>query len=343
MKVSVIIPCYNTAAYVGQTLESVFAQTYRDYEVAVVNDGSPDTPQLEAVLETWQDRITYIKTSNQGVAAARNTGIRATRSHLIAFLDSDDYWHPDYLSSQVQAMAELDADIVYPNAVVFYDSPEVQSPRLMTEMVPLQGNVTVESLVNQTCYVMVSALMKREVIEGVGLLDQDSEMLGCEDFDLWLRCAKSGARFVYNDVPLVYYRRREGSLSNAETRMYESRVRVLRKSKSKLPLSLAEQQAVDVAVENDIARRLYVEAKSRIAEGDIAAGIEKLYRANTVFRSRRIHLMLVLLALAPQLAQSAYTLRLRYLKVRTRKQSGISLPLRQNTEPRLGSQQLSAA
>src|SRR5215470_9782415 len=75
--VSVIVPAYNTARFITETLQSVFAQTFRDYEVIVVNDGSPDTEDLKRVIASWCDRITYIEQENRGLAGARNTGIRA--------------------------------------------------------------------------------------------------------------------------------------------------------------------------------------------------------------------------------------------------------------------------
>ena len=82
-----IIPCYNTAGYVVETLESVFSQTYKDYEVVVVNDGSPDTPSQELAIAPWRDKITYIKTENHGLAGARNNGIRASSGERVALLD----------------------------------------------------------------------------------------------------------------------------------------------------------------------------------------------------------------------------------------------------------------
>jgi glycosyltransferase involved in cell wall biosynthesis len=100
-RVSVIIPAYNAAPHIAEALDSVFQQTFRDFEVIVVNDGSPDTPQLEAALAPYLDRILYIKQENRGSAGARNAGILASRGELLAFLDSDDLWLPGYLEAQV--------------------------------------------------------------------------------------------------------------------------------------------------------------------------------------------------------------------------------------------------
>jgi len=105
--VSVIIPAYNAAGFISETLQSVFAQTYRDFEIIVVNDGSPDTAALEAVLRPFADRLVYLPQENRGVSAARNTGIRAARGRYVAFLDSDDLWEPEFLAAQM-GMLERD-------------------------------------------------------------------------------------------------------------------------------------------------------------------------------------------------------------------------------------------
>lgn len=318
MKASVIIPCYNTARYVAQTLQSVFAQTYSDYEVVVVNDGSPDTPQLEAELAPWRDRITYLKSENQGLAAARNFGIRNSSGELLAFLDSDDYWHPEYLAIQVQALKnDPEADIVYPNAFIVNEGPSPSPDGLLRDRTPSRGPVNFISLVNQTCVVMVSSLMKRAAVERAGLLN--GELRCCEDFDLWLRCLKTGSKIIYHDVPLVYYRVRGDSLSASETRMLKTRIQVIENAKATLPLTEAERQAADAAIVNDIARQQYAEAREQFARGNMGTVIAKLYEANTFYRSRRIHAMLVMLVMAPQLVQSAYNLRQRYLNGRTQK------------------------
>jgi glycosyltransferase involved in cell wall biosynthesis len=108
--VSVIVPSFNTAQYIVECLGSVFAQTYQDFEVIVVNDGSPDTPALERALEPFRERIVYLTQKNMGLAAARNTAIRAARGRYIALLDSDDAWLPEYLEQQV-AVLEQDASV----------------------------------------------------------------------------------------------------------------------------------------------------------------------------------------------------------------------------------------
>ena len=120
--VSVIIPAYNVERYIKEALDSVFSQTYQHFEVIVVNDGTPDTPALEQILQPYLDRIVYLKQENRGLSGARNTGLRAATGDLVALLDADDIWLPDYLDKQVTYLRENpDKDLVYCNAEFFGD------------------------------------------------------------------------------------------------------------------------------------------------------------------------------------------------------------------------------
>src|SRR5579864_1311902 len=139
--VSVIIPTYNTANFIKETLDSVFAQTFEDYEVIVVNDGSPDTQQLERVLEPYRDRIVYLKQENQGPSGARNTAIRHARGSFLAFLDSDDIWFPEFLSEQMMFFQNGPSlDLIYADTFFFRDMALMGT--LLTKPLVPQGQVT---------------------------------------------------------------------------------------------------------------------------------------------------------------------------------------------------------
>src|SRR5690606_11844396 len=94
---SIIIPLYNKEKYILATLESVFQQTFEDYEIIVINDGSTDSSE-QKVLQLNHQKISYYKTENKGVSAARNFGINQAKGRFITFLDADDYWLPHFLS-----------------------------------------------------------------------------------------------------------------------------------------------------------------------------------------------------------------------------------------------------
>src|SRR5438045_2913818 len=110
--ISIVMPAYKVAPYIGEALESVFEQTFTDYEVIVVNDGSPDTELFERALDPFMDRIIYMSQENRGVSVARNAGLRAARGEFVAFLDADDVWLPTYLQEQFAFMKQQDCDLV---------------------------------------------------------------------------------------------------------------------------------------------------------------------------------------------------------------------------------------
>ena len=180
--VSVIVPAYNVAEYIGDALNSVLAQTFTDHEIIVINDGSPDTEALEKVLAPYMSRIVYLKQENRGVSAARNTGIKAARGSLIAFLDGDDSWLPHYLEVQVpRIQADPTIDVLYPNVVMFGDSSEA-GEEFMT-ICPSNGEVTFERLLLQECNVSNCSIARRETILRAGLFDES--LRSVEDFDLF--------------------------------------------------------------------------------------------------------------------------------------------------------------
>ena len=168
--VSVIVPAYLAAPYIAQALDSILAQTFTDYEIIVVNDGSPDTEALEQSLEPYRTRINYLQQENQGPSAARNTGIRAAQGKYIAPLDADDKWNPDHLSAQV-AVLESDPCIalVYADARIFGDVPE--AGRTVMELCPSSGEVTFERLVTRACTVHnCVCVCRRDALLRAGLI-----------------------------------------------------------------------------------------------------------------------------------------------------------------------------
>jgi glycosyltransferase involved in cell wall biosynthesis len=300
------MPAYNVVDYIGLALDSVFNQTFTNYEVIVVNDGSPDTIELERVLEPYLDRIVYLKQENRGLAGARNTAIGAARGKYIALLDSDDFWDRDYLSVQVGRMeADPTIDVLYANAHIFGDSPV--AGKTYMEVCPSEGEVTLERLIKEECHVIVSVLARREAVVSAGMFDES--LRSAEDFDLWLRLAEQGRRIAYHRQPLVHYRRRADSLSADETGLFTSIIRVFDKAESAMSLSPSEHAALKE-------RRAFYRAKIQLSEGkraffqgDQKTAVNSLTEANRFLKSTKIKLALLLLRTAPGLLLSAYKLR----------------------------------
>jgi len=248
-RVSVLIPCYNTARFVAEAMESVFSQTYRDYEVVVVNDGSPDTPELEQALAPWRDKITYVHTENCGLAGARNNGIQASRGALIALLDSDDIWEPNFLQVLVGLLEEDPGiDVVYSDAVLF-GLTDCQGQTLM-DMFPPQEEITFDSILSSRVWVfVVSCIVRREVLVRVGGFDQDLRY--AEDLDLWLRIAHAGSKFLPCSQPLVRYRKRAGSLTAecSPDQEIRRRIQLYEKLSDKLDLTPEQKRAIELVVQ----------------------------------------------------------------------------------------------
>jgi glycosyltransferase involved in cell wall biosynthesis len=302
----VIIPTYKTAQYIAETLDSVLAQTFTDFEIIVVNDGSPDTPELEQVLQPYVSRIHYIVQSNRGLSGARNTAMRVARGEYVAFLDSDDVWETNYLAVQVDMMRrDPTITVLYPNAITFGD-PQ-RAGRLFMDMHPSTGPVTFERLVTQQCNVMVAVLARREAVVAAGLFDES--LRSSEDFDLWLRIIRRGGRIAYHRQPLVRSRLRPGSLSADAIWMCRHIVRVLDKVRAEMSLTPAEADLVGNRRAHFEAIRRLNEGRQAFFRGDDETAIQALTEANAVLSRRKIAFALLAVRLAPDLLRHVYTLR----------------------------------
>lgn len=180
--VSIIIPVYNRPGFVKQAIESVLAQTYSRHEIIIVDDGSTD--QTATVLTGYGDRIKTIFQPNQGVSAARNTGIRASTGDLIAFLDADDYWLPEKLAQQVAFFKDHPEALICQTEEIWIRNGRRVNPK--TRHKKPTGCIFEPSL--SLCLVSPSAVMLRKtLLDEVGLFDES--LPACEDYDLWLRIA----------------------------------------------------------------------------------------------------------------------------------------------------------
>jgi glycosyltransferase involved in cell wall biosynthesis len=307
--VSVIMPSYNVARYIGEAIESAFTQTFTNYEIVVINDGSPDTPELEKVLAPYRERIVYAKQENKGVSAARNTGLRVARAPIIAQLDPDDAWLPDFLATQLDLMArEPSIDVLYANTVIFGNTPHA-GVETMT-LCPSEGEVTFEHLVSLKCTVLSCLTARREIFFKAGLYDES--IRASEDFDMWLRILKVGGRIDYHRRVLARYRQRFDSLSADTIFMCKEILQVLDKAERTLDLTSSERESIAKGREHFQAMLSLNEGKKAILDGDNGLAIERLRDANSYYRSPKISLSLQLLNVAPGLLLRLYKARDRF-------------------------------
>ena len=220
--VSVVIPTYNTGHLVGEAIDSVLAQTVAPFEVIVVDDGSVDGTGERLVA--YGSRVRYVFQENQGVAAARNLGVRLATSELIAFLDADDVWHPRKLELQLAAMAENPALGILGTQYFAWPAPafpKVEGPdRAAVVEVPWVR------LAVRNQFGTSSILCPRSILARVGPFD--TNLQGPEDYDLWLRIAEA-APVANLELPLMGYRTVPGSLCKRATAMHTGMTRILRK------------------------------------------------------------------------------------------------------------------
>ena len=203
-RLSVVIPNYNRAVLIGETLDNVFAQTRPPDEVIVVDDGSTD--DSVAVIERYGKRVTLIRQANAGPGAARNRGLAAARGELIQFMDSDDLWSLNKLEAQERALGKSDAGFAYSpwlqarleGGRARYADPVIQQHPLPPSRSPLAWYLRGWVIVFQCC------LFRRSLLDAAGPYRQD--LMPSEDSELLFRILKSGARPVHVPEAMVLYR-----------------------------------------------------------------------------------------------------------------------------------------
>lgn len=221
--ISAIIPTYNYARFLPDAIESVLAQDYPDLEVIVVDDGSTDNTR--DVCARYGERIRYVYQTNQGLSAARNTGLREARFDLVAFLDSDDLWRSDKLSRQMQVFAALPLEFgliaTGRQNVSVSGEPQVGGKREPRHT----GEITVRDLLIRSRFTPCSIVARRSCFSTCGGFDL--ALRSSEDRDMWLRIARR-YRLYWLEEPLTIIRSHGGSMSRHADRMKANTGRVLR-------------------------------------------------------------------------------------------------------------------
>jgi len=212
--VSIIIPTYNHALYLGRALQSVLDQTYINWEVIVIDNHSTDNTD-EVIAGFSSSRTTYLKIHNNGVIArSRNAGIRAAKGEWIAFLDSDDWWTVDKLQIFFDCISKK-VDLVYHDLKIVSDQPsffrqkkiksgQVKTP-VLTDLL-LKGNVIFNS----------SVVVRKSLLQQIGGINESVEMIAAEDYNTWLCIAQLTEQFVYLPYKLGYYFTHKQSISQKD-------------------------------------------------------------------------------------------------------------------------------
>jgi len=207
-KVSVIIPTYNSANYLPEAIESVLAQTYKDFEIIVINDGSTDN--TKEIVAPYLDRIIYSEVPNGGPAKARNRAIRESSGEYVAFLDADDIWYPDKLDRQITVLSgNQNYSLVHSDASYTRTYSSQESRTWFNLKKRVKTGWVFSELLSENFILVPSVIIKRDCLERVGLFDED---LKCwEGYDLWLRIAFEHQIGLVN-TPLFFRRIHESNL-----------------------------------------------------------------------------------------------------------------------------------
>lgn len=245
-EVTICIPCYNARTYLAETLESVRAQTFRDWSLIVVEDGSKDPVEdlVQAFADSVDQPVTYLRhEANKGLPQTRNTAMKSAFSPWLAPLDSDDVWLPNHLASCMAVARETHADIVHSGCDIF-DSTTGKS---IQDRVPTQEDLSDARLsIFQGTYIIQpsSVILSRAMWEKVGGFDL---RFYCEDKAMWFRCLRSGATVRYTGEITCRYRKHDQAmtanslkLSEALTQLYEAHIDWI-----DIPLSLRREKCAN--------------------------------------------------------------------------------------------------
>jgi GT2 family glycosyltransferase len=302
-EVAVIIPTYNCAAWLAEAIESVFAQTFRDFRIFVIDDGSTD--DTAAVLQRYADRCVCLRQENAGAAAARNFGIRSSSSKYIAFLDADDLWHPNKLERQLRLIKQdPEAGLVCSDIWIDYSllgNGKISESMFARSKVPPDGHVF-EQLIMESSISTPTVLARRQAIEQVGMFNESLTV--CEDMNLWLRIASRWKIAIIREI-LVTVRKRPGSLSliaGGTIHSLKGQLAAYQHIESSCPrLSRRERGALRQV----LATCYYASGSIRLSGGDRKAAREHLRIA---LRSRRFRLAALAKMGGSLLPDSAYNL-----------------------------------
>lgn len=271
-QISVIVPAYGVAHLLGEALDSLLAQDFADWEAIVIDDGAPDDVASAVQPYLADRRIHFLATANHGVSAARNHAIAQSRAPLIALLDGDDLFRPNYLSAIVTAMnGDPAATIAACNARVF--GAVTKEEVVIGDDQNRSATACLADVLDRRFMIYIGATFRRAAFDRIGGFDP--LMTNSEDFDLWVRLLMDGGHVRYIDAVLADYRVRPLSASVSLLRNIRGNIRMYDKVIAAMPGS--HEAAVAEAVRQGELEQLDVEeALAAVIAGDVRPGLATL-------------------------------------------------------------------
>lgn len=238
-KLSIIIPCYKSAQTLEETLDSVFSQSYNNWEAIIVNDGSPDN--IEEIAEKWvakDKRFKYFKKENGGLGSARNFGIRKSNGKIILPLDSDNKIKPNFVRRNIKLFhSDEEIGVVYGDAQYFGERNDLWSVGDFNKYRLLDHN-----------YIDACALIRKSLFDDFGYYTQSLPHQGHEDWEFWLRVVASGYKFHYvKEISFDYRVSKDSMIRSFDEKMLDANINYIKQKH----YQLYNEAMLDLLKENE--------------------------------------------------------------------------------------------
>ncbi len=313
---SVIMPAYNTGPYIEEAIRSVLAQTRPDWQLVIVDDGSPDDLAERVKKFTGDPRIVFIRQENGGVAAARNTALGAAEGEWLITLDSDDLIEPEYMARMAEIIAENPGvSLITPDARLVDETGKDLGERYsQMSAIPsaLPDGEAVTRLLDHNIFIPMSTA-RRSVVSELGGWDTDLNSI--EDYDLWFRLAAAGHDCMIVREPLAVYRVRAGSITRDADghngRVYQMRVLLMEKVLRRDDLSPRHRRIAERSLRRAKAGRALADARSALHRDDYPAARRSAWEAWRTAHLPRHGLIAIGVGLAPGIMRRLHARGLR--------------------------------
>ena len=212
--VSIVLPTYNNGRYLGRAIQSVYDQTYGNWELIVIDNHSVDNTD-EVMIRFSDPRVSFLKIKNNGViAVSRNIGLRTAKGEWIAFLDSDDWWKPNKLEACFARINDK-VDLLYHDLEIAYDPPTIYRRRYIKSR-QVKSPVVKDLLLKGNSIANTSVVVRKSMLQQVGGISEEAELIAAEDYNTWLKIAQITDRFIHLPLILGFYLSHLGGVSRRD-------------------------------------------------------------------------------------------------------------------------------
>lgn len=251
-KVSVIMPIYNSSMYLDRSIQSVINQTYTNYELVIVDDGSTDSSKY--IIDKYKSNehcIKYIYQDNKGIAGARNTGIMNAKGDYIALLDADDIWRRNKLEFCINELSNNPSIGLVHSAFNVIDIHDSTLYECIHDIDKMSGNIFNKLVLREISIAAVTVIFRKKCCDSIGLFDENKDIMGVDDRDLWIRISREFKVSYVNKI-LASWRKHKHNYSGQNNIMVQARINQLNK--------LLKNNMIDDYLFNKAISKVYKEA-----------------------------------------------------------------------------------